>query len=496
MSISRESLQPRPAVWALAATAAAVGAGVLYESSLGINWFLWIAAASVAVLAARYVHQRRVERPLLILLGWAGVLALSTSITTADNIHVLTIASDAMLLGLAIVVIGAERWRSLSVGVLPTVPFLAPLRVWSASLTETIAIPARLSALRSRPVARGIIISLPIALVLLALLKDADPVIGWVWARVTDLLPAWSVSGRVVLFFVLLSLTLGAVSLAATLAEPRVPVIRTLSRRELGFTEQRMVLATVAAVLWLFVVLQLGYFVHPPPSVLDSGVTFADYARRGFAEISVAVTLAGAILIVLEATRPKDLTDSRNIQLTRLKAALIVALEVALVLAFRRVILYEGAYGFTTARVYAQAYMFAVAVGLGALWLEVRARRVSVNLGRRLAIIGLGTLTVIAFWNHQSWILNKNIDRARETGKIDTRYLATLSQDVVPTLVARRAELPAADRSVAEQWSVCTLPKEKARWFEYNVRLNAAQNAVKAAALQCTNPDFRKELRS
>jgi hypothetical protein len=140
--------------------------------------------------------------------------------------------------------------------------------------------------------------------------------------------------------------------------------------------------------------------------------------------------------------------------------------------------------------------MFAVAVGLGALWLEVRAGRVSVNLGRRLAIIGLGTLTVIAFWNHQSWILKKNIDRARETGKIDTRYLATLSQDVVPTLVARRAELPAADRSVAEQWSVCTLPKEKARWFEYNVRLNAAQNAVKAAALQCTNPDFRKELRS
>jgi hypothetical protein len=496
MPISHESHEHRPAVWALAAAAAAIGAAVLYESSLGINWFLWIAAASAALALARYVYQRRVEQPLLILLGWASVLALATAVTTAENIHVLTIASDAMLLGLAVVVIGADRWRSLSAGVLPTVPFLAPLRVWYASLTETVAIPARLSALRTRPVARGLIISLPIALVLLALLKDADPIIGWVWGRVTDLLPAWSVSGRIVLFFVLLSLTLGAASLAATLNEPRVPLIRTLGRRVLGFTEQRMVLATVAVILWLFVVLQLGYFVHPPPSVLDSGVTFADYARRGFAEISVAVTLAGAILVVLEATRPRDLTVSQNTQLSRLKAALVVALEVALVLAFRRVILYEGAYGFTTARVYAQAYMFAIALGLAALWLEVRAGGVSVNLGRRLAVIGLGTLTVLAFWNHESWILNRNIDRARETGKLDTRYLTRLSHDVVPTLVARRGELPAADRGVAEQWSVCTLPKETPRWFEYNVRLHAARKAVSAAGLQCTNPEFRKDLRS
>jgi hypothetical protein len=496
MTVNDQTYQARPAVWALAAGAAAIGAAVLYQSDLGLNWFLWIAAASAAVAGARYLDHHRVEHPLLILLGWASLLALSPAVTTAENIHVLTIASEAMLLGLAVVVIGAERWRSLSVSTLPTVPFLAPVRVWYASLKEAVAIPARVSGLRSRPAVRGLLLSLPIALILLALLRNADPVIGWTWTHLSDLLPDWSVSGRVVLFVVLLSLTLGAASLAARQSESRIPALRPLNRRAvLGFTEQRMILVTVSVVLWVFVVLQLGYLVHPPPSLLDSGVTFAEYARRGFAEICVAVTLSGAILMILEGMRPSDLPQSASTQLTRLKAAVIIALEVALILAFRRVILYEGAYGFTTARVYAQAYMVAIASALVALWLEIRAASISVNLGRRLAVIGLATLTVLAFWNHQSWILNRNIDRARATAKFDTMYLGRLSQDVIPTLIARRGELPAIHRSIAEQFAACTLPRHSPRWFEFNLRMSAARRAVNAANLTCTNPDFRKELR-
>ena len=496
MPTNFEAVKPRPAVWGCAAAAAAIGAAFLYDSELGINWFLWIAAAATCVAAVRYLQYGRAERPLLLLLGWASLLALSPAVTTAENVRVLTIMSDAMLLGLAVVTIGADRWGSISASVLPTVPFLAPLRVWYSTLKETVSVPARLSSLRSRPGARGLLLSIPIAIVLLALLRNADPVIGWLWARVSDVLPDWSVSGRVVLFFFLLSLTLGAASLASRQEQSRIPVVRPFSRRAvLGFTEQRMVLLTVTIILWVFVVLQLVYLFRPPPFVLDSGVTFADYARRGFAEISVAVTLVGAILIIFEATRSTELAQSQITQLTRLKAALIIALEIALVLAFRRVILYESVYGFTTARVYAQAYMAAIALGLIVLWVEIRSGGISVNLGRRLAIIGLGTFTVIAFWNHQSWIVNKNIDRAKETGKLDTRYLLRLSPDVIPAVIARRAELPALDRSVAEQWAACTLAKQTPRWFEYSFRLSAALSAVNGAGLKCTNPDYRKDAR-
>jgi hypothetical protein len=230
------------------------------------------------------------------------------------------------------------------------------------------------------------------------------------------------------------------------------------------------------------VLLQISYLFHEPPGVVGSGTTFAEYARRGFAQLSVAVTLVGGLILVLEATRAREMDPGQLRLLVRLEAALLIALELMLLSAFRRVILYEQAYGYTTMRVFAQAYMLVVALSLVALWLEVAKGAITVDFGRRVAVIALGTFTVVAFWNYGAWIANQNFDRAARTGKFDSAYAIELGRDIdaIPTLVTRRNELPAPERVVVENFLGCDRLRESGRWFEYNFRRRAANLALKA----------------
>jgi hypothetical protein len=481
-----DKTQSSRAIWLGAITAAFVGAWLLYDANPGVNWPLWVATASLALVFARRMAGRRLDPPLLILLGWATVLASAAAVSSADGIPALVILSVAMLLGLAVIVIGEPRWRSLSAKLLPIIPFLAPGRVWKASFGEAASAPANISSAKARPAVRGAILTVPIVIVLLALLRNADPTISLVTTWLTSFLPDWSFPGRVIFFLVLLSVTLGATSLAARQTESSVPVLPSLLKSaRLGFTEQRMILIAVAVLLWLFVLLQVSYLFRSPPSAAGSGVSFADYARRGFAELSIAVTLVGGVIIGLEASRVRD--DSRNQRtLVRLELALIVALELILLSAFRRVILYEQAFGFTTARIFAQVYMVVIGLGLLALLLEIRKGGITIDLGRRLAVIALGAFTVFAFWNFEAWIMNRNIDRARSGSEFDVRYARRLSWDAIPTIVARRKELTAADQAGVNEWLGCLRQPEQRHWYELNLRTRSGVAALQTlGSLPC-----------
>ncbi|MEO8910101.1 MAG: DUF4173 domain-containing protein [Gemmatimonadaceae bacterium] len=479
-----------PAVWIGALLSAFLGAAILFDALAGINWGIWVASAAAAVILSRRFSGLAIDRPLLILLGWATLLAFAVGVTDEAFIRVLVIASDAMLLGLAVIVTGTTSWRSLSAKLLATIPFLALVRVWLATFREAAMVPHSTSSARARPIVRGLLITIPIVIALVLLLRNADPVFAWIADRVADILPQWSFSARALFFLFLASLTLGASSIAASQTEPRLPSLPLLATRtRIGVTEQRMVLTSIAVLLWLFVLLQGSYLLHPPPSAVGSGVSFADFARNGFAQLSVAVTLVGAIILVLEATRPADI-DARQLRLlTRLEMALVIALEFMLISAFRRVILYEQAYGFTTTRVFAQAYMVVLALALVALWLEIGRGLSTVDFGRRASVIALGVFTILAFWNFEAWIVNRNIDLSQRTGKFDSLYSTQLSDDVVPTLVTRRGELPTLERDQLNEWLACTSPTTPRRWFEFNASARAARAARLSIPLSpCPQP--------
>lgn len=465
--------------WTAAVLTSALGAAILYSAEPGINWPIWIAAASLSLILSRLVAAGRVETPLLVLVAWATVLSLGFALTDKEGFYGLIVASDAMLLGLATITLGAENWRDLSAKLLVAVPFLAPLRVATTSAREVAGAPSSVSSPRSRSIIKGALFSAPLVIVLVALLGSADPVIHWSANRLTAWLPDWSFPPRMLFFAFLLTLTLGANSIARLQLAAKLPQYPDIGvTPRVGLTEQRMVLWSAAAVLWLFVLLQASYLIHPPPAALGSGVTFADFARRGFGELSFAATLVGAIILILEYTRPADATERDRALLRRLELALVIALEIILISAFNRVILYEQAYGYTTARVVAQAYMIVMALALLALALEITRGRISVAFGRRVAEIALGAFTVLVFWNFEAWIVNRNIDRAATTGKFDARYTRQLSRDAVPTLMERRNEIPVEQRDSVMIRLGCAKLAGDRHWFEWNRSVVAADRAL------------------
>jgi hypothetical protein len=467
--------------WTTALLTSAIGAALLFSAWPGINWAIWVAAASISVILSRIAGQKKLDAPLLVLLTWATLLSFGLAVTDKDPIRFFVVISDAMLLGLAIVAMGSESWSALSAKLLAAVPFLAPFRVLRATSYEAADAPQTVSSPRARALIRGTLLSAPLILVLIVLLGNADPVIRWGTDRITAWLPDWSFPPRLLFFVFLLAVTLGANSISSRQIEPKLPKLPLLSgTTKIGLTEQRMVLWSAAVVLWLFVLLQISYFIHPPPASMDSGVTFAEYARRGFGELSFVATIVGAIILILEYARPAGATESDRKMLARLELALIVALELVLISAFRRVILYEQMYGFTTARIFPQAYMIGMSLVLIALAIEITRGSISVSFGRRVAEIALGVFTVLVFWNYEAWIVNQNIDRVAQSGKFDWYYADRLSRDAIPTLVSRRAELPPDARAGLEARLACArLPAER-RWFEWNRSVRAADRALRS----------------
>jgi Domain of unknown function (DUF4173) len=466
--------------WTAALLSSALGAALLFNAEAGINWPIWVGSTSLAVIACRALARGKVELPLVVLLTWATLLSLGFALRD-NELRGLIVLSDAMLLGLAIIVVGSVSWSSLSAKLLAAVPFLAPFRVWRATAYEAADAPGSVSSPRARSIIRGSLLSVPIVIVLILLLGNADPVIRWVSDRLAAWIPDSSFPARLLFFAFLLSITLGANSISSRQVDGNLPRLPSLNRGlTIGLTEQRMMLWSAAVVLWIFVFLQLSYFIHPPPADLNSGVTFAEYARRGFGELSFAATIVGAMILILEYTRPAEASEQDRTMFIRLELALLVALELVLFSAFRRVILYEQAYGFTTARLFAQAYMVVMCLALLALGIEVVRGRISIAFGRRVAEIALGVFTVLVFWNYEAWIVNRNIDRAAVNGKFDLDYAVRLSTDAIPTLISRRAEVPTETRAGLEAWLSCVpLPAER-RWFEWNRSVRASDRALRS----------------
>jgi hypothetical protein len=159
---------------------------------------------------------------------------------------------------------------------------------------------------------------------------------------------------------------------------------------------------------------------------------------------------------------------------------------IILVSAFNRVLLYEAAYGFTVARLYAQFYMVVLAFALFALAVEVLTTLDTRALFRRVFAVAVIAFMVLVFWNHEAWIAAKNIDRYATTGKLDVPYLVKeLSRNAVPVIVSRLSTLPDPKRAELHDAIVARYkkPRHPDRWFEWNYRRRQALAALATMGL-------------
>jgi hypothetical protein len=244
---------------------------------------------------------------------------------------------------------------------------------------------------------------------------------------------------------------------------PRVP--RRLTPWEWGIP-----LALLDALFLAFVIVQLAVLFGGHEHVLrTAGLTYAEYARQGFWQLLAAAALTFAV--VGAATLLADAPRRSQRLLLRVLLGVLCVLTIAVVVsALRRLLLYEEAFGLTRLRLLAEA----ASLWFGALFALVVAAGLIAHVRRQLARIAIGGtavgLVVFAVANPDGLIAERNVERWRETGRLDVAYLQTLSADATPVLaelppaLRRRALAPLAARlREAEPWGSYNLSRERAR---------------------------------
>jgi uncharacterized protein DUF4153 len=313
---------------------------------------------------------------------------------------------------------------------------------------------------RLAPVGRGLVFGLPLFVVFAALFASADPIFSSVANRILHISPdlgdlphrlllvtftTWIAAG--LLWLVALGNTsFAARSVGAAAANPAMPWPR------LGATEALTILVGLDLLFGAFVVLQLAYLFGGLDTLAASGVTYANYARRGFFELLAVGFLAGLVIAGLEAT----VAERRSSYVATL--LLLVALSaVILASSFLRLRLYQDAYGWTELRFYVLASIVFLAAGFAAAaWLVARDQ--SRWLPHAVAAAGVAVFLGINIVGPQAFVTDRNLDRALQPSLVppggqvaqDIAYLGSLDADAVPALVAALPYLADTDRRQVE----------------------------------------------
>ena len=446
----------RAAPWAVGI---AFGLGLAYELFFdgpvpGISIPLWIGLCVVGLLLTA-----RIEGARLSLQGAIGpVVVLGLALIFPFRLEPLTIGLSVVL-GLLALTIWVDTllpgdllrfgWVDLLRSTLVT-PLLMLIRPW-AVLGDAWHRSVREDGWR-RPtfsILRGLLLALPILAVFTALLASADIVFGdyvkevVAWLDLERLLDLLSRT-VVVLFVSIVSLGALAVGLQTRRDRRRSGEDRPLVSPFLGYTETTVVLLLMDLLFAAFVAIQFAYLFGGEANISLRGYTYAEYARRGFGELVFTAALSlGLIYILAQITRRQS---TRQVQGFNLLSGLQVGLlGVVLVSAFRRLVLYEAAYGFTRLRTYTHVAIGWIGVALlvfVVLLLADRLRRFA-----PAAFLGaVGFALTLALVNVDAFIVERNSQRFAETEKLDVEYLLQLTDDAVPGLAALSQVAPPDDR--------------------------------------------------
>jgi hypothetical protein len=288
------------------------------------------------------------------------------------------------------------------------------------------------------PVIRGILIALPIVAIFASLLASADAVFD---ARLQDFLDWLNIDNLAEYIFRLSYILIGGYLLVGVFLhaamhskdEKLISEQKPMLGQFLGFVESSIVLGSVALLFTVFVVIQFQYFFGGQANIKIDGFTYSEYARRGFGEL-IAVAFFSLLLILGFGAISKRESESQRKTFSGLSVGIVALVLVMLVSAYRRLVLYETAYGFSELRTYTHIFM----IWLGALLiataaLEILRRERMFALAALIASIGFAaTLPIL---NVDAFIVRQNVQRAVDGEELDISYFTELSADALPALV-------------------------------------------------------------
>jgi hypothetical protein len=422
-----------------------IGQLLFFEVAIGINFPIAIAFLVTSGWLLRRTAWRVERRDLW--LAPASVVFAAFAAIRADTVIVLLDALTALgLAGGALASYGQRSVLRRSFGDLVALGFAVAGWVGAGAVAAIGAARRRMPVTRGTwgrarpalPVLRGMLIALPVLLVFVSLFSAADAV----FARMVDDalrvdLDLGSLPARATMAAVIGWLAIGGLALAASRAPASAVASGPAYDWRLGRTEVLTVLVAVDLLFAAFAALQGAYLFGGLDTLSAIGMTYSEYARRGFFELVAVVILAGGLIVAAER-----LVRQRSRAVLAAAVGLAGMTAIVLVSAALRLRLYQEAYGWTELRLYVLATIVLLAGVLGALMLALLTDRVRwighAVLGLGLLVgLGLSVLGPARFITEQNVarVLDPTLVPAEGQTGIDTAYVLSLGDDRIPDMV-------------------------------------------------------------
>jgi hypothetical protein len=430
---------------------------LFFDTGLGINFPL----AIVAILVAAWFVPERPSRWPALADAWlpaaAVALAAFVALRGDSTLVALDVLGSVTLTALSLASFGGMavvRRSFLAI-------FVLGLRVVVSAVGSAVEVlegirrSLRLNRVGSDlgempAVLRGLLLALPLLLLFVALFASADAVFDRLLRDLFDL-DLGSLPGRLITAAAAAWATAGILAFVTSGREDDRPASGGRAVNRLGSTEASTVLVSLDLLFGLFVVLQAAYLFGGRDTLEASGMTYADYARRGFFELLAVAMAVGALVLALET-----FVNRRSRAYLVAMLALVGLTIVVLGSAFLRLRLYIDAYGWTELRFYVMAAILWLAFGAAGAamcvaldrsrWLPHGLVMLSVAFG--LAFNVIGPVRFIAEQNITR-VAAGTLPAGAHQG-VDLGYLAFLGDDAMAVVAEHYPDgLPPAERATA-----------------------------------------------
>jgi Domain of unknown function (DUF4173) len=460
-----------------------LGDGLFYGWHFGLSWGLWVSAVVLALVVASRVTKQPLEGQGRWLLGVGVVFAFFAAWRASEALQMLNFLATLLTIGLAAAatrqgqlvtarVVGiALSWLHAGIGAATDVLGLIFIDMpWNT-------LPKPRSSEKTAAIFRGVLFAVPVLIVFGALFASADAVFGKLLGNLTSLqfnAEGLIQHGIVIGFFAWI---VGGF-LRRALKPQTILETQSAGTLVLPATEMTVVLGLVSALFAAFVLVQIGYFFGGSNQISVTGLTYSEYARKGFFELVWVATLALPMLLVMHSLIPEARVAQQKT--FRVLASILVGLiAIVMVSAVQRMRLYVLEYGLTELRLYPTVFMLWLAIVFGwFVWVLYRNHRDQFAFGALASamaiLIGLNAINpdaVIVKYNAIRSSQNNEVKleesggllaarrSARVQKTLDTDYALTLSADAVPALLEVIAERKAdptmagVRQILSERWS-------------------------------------------
>lgn len=459
---------------------------LFFDKSLGISYFLFIGSCIVFFLWSTK-NRLMVSKSF----GWfllipIALLSLSFAVHTNDIFSLFNfLAIPILMIASSILIINPKlKWdkasfiiKMLGSGIVNVFNnIFKPFTILKSSLKLKKSIQMKKG---KKQIIIGILVSLPLLLILIALLSSADMVFGYYLANLTKIFDNINIQEFVphtiiilVIAFYLFGYVWGFKSeekviesdVIAPIASWEVVTIIT-------------VLVSLNILYLIFTIIQSSYLYGAANVTLPAGFTYAEYARKGFFELA-AVTFINFI-IVLSCLKYIKKDNTKLIKVANLLLTVLVIFTLNMLFSANfKLSLYEAAFGYTFLRVSVHLFMLLLfilcLVVVSGIWYS------KIPIVKSIIVIIIIMYTIINYINIDGFIARKNIERYKETGKLDAHYLTSLSFEAIPYLVELKDKSSNNIKMIIDEnlkYRKEILDKQNS-WTEFNFSKNRARKLL------------------